>query len=513
MTSQKNKTLCKIISAAVTSALLVTCLASCGISQRYSRYDRTGERYDYDLTEYISIPEYKGIEIPDLEYTATDEEVADNIYKKLAYFADETVITDGVVEKYDLVVADYTCTIDGVEFRELCSWVNESYRNFMAGINCFMVPEIDEAILGMAPGETKKITFTFSEPYYKDPTVSGLEAEFEITVEKIRRQDFPEYDDEFVSYYYGAESADAYTDEIKTQLEHDIESALEDYEVNLTWEYIVSNSNLKKIPSKEFKEMNDYETSYYISLAKSENMTLAEYATEELGYETVNDFYDAISEYSRDAVRDEMILYIIARCENITVDDAEYEDAVLEAASQYEVTDLETAKQVVVSEYGSEERYRSIVLLDKVYKYIADSATKIDQDEYYANKAAGKYTVDPEAATGLSKTEILLIVVCSVTALIFIAVALLAFAAIKAGHRRKNAKKVQAELEEKRRIRREAKALKKKHYGDKKKTDADREDVTDGGDTDGETDGVDKAATEAADNAEDNSANDGENSR
>ncbi len=490
MITKNYKNLTRIIAFAVLSVTVVMSLSSCSISQRYSKYDRTGERYDYDLTEYISIPEYKGIEIPDLVYTVSDEEVEDNKYKKLSYFADETVITDGVVEKYDLVVADYTCTIDGKEFKELCSSVNESYRNFMAGINYFMVPEIDETLLGMAPGETKTITFVFPEPYYKCPSISGLEAEFTITLQTIRRQDFPEYDDEFVSYYYGAENADAYTEEIKTQLEHDIESALENYEVDLTWDYLVSNSKLKKIPGKEFQEMNDFETSYYISLAKKENMTLAEYATEKLGYESLNDFYDSISSYSEEAVRDEMILYIIARCENITVSDEEYEQAVLEVGSRYEISDLETSKQVVVSEYGSEKRYRSIVLLDKVYNFIADNATKIDDEEYYANKAAGKYTVDPDAATGLSKTEILVIVVCSVTFLIFAFVVVLAVSAIRAKKRHANAKKIKAELEEKRRIRREARALKKKHYGEK--TDAKKNGKT----VDSTCDGSKKPANE-----------------
>ena len=465
----------RIFTLVLAVVITASSLASCSIAWRYSKYDRTGERYDYDLTEYISIPEYMGIEIPDIVYTASEEEIEDNKYKKLAYFAEETVVEDGVVEKYDLVVADYICTIDGAEYRNLCSTVNESYRNFMAGINYFMVPEIDEAILGMAPGETKEIEFDFPEPYYKDPSVSGLTAQFTVTIEKIRRQDFPEYDDEFVSTYYGAESADAYTAEIKTQLEHDIGNALENYEVDLTWDYLVSNAKLKKIPGKEFSEMNDYETDYYISLARKENMSLSEYATEKLGLESVNELYDQISEYSQEAVRDEMILYIVARCENITVSDQEYEDALIELGGKYETSDLDTCKQIAVSDYGSEERFKSIILLNEVYEYIADNATKIDADEYYANKAAGKYIVDPDEVSGPSKTEILIIVVASVAAVLAVLIIVLVILAIKAKRRNTKAKTAKAQLEEKRRLRREQNAAKKKHYGDKKQKEVKEE--------------------------------------
>lgn len=453
-----------LLSLTVVIFTVVTQLTSCNMSTRYSRYDRTGERYDYDLTEYISIPEYKNIEIPDIYYTASEQEIEDNKYKKLAYFASEEIIEDGTAEKYDLVVADYICKIDGIEYANLCSSVNESYRNFMVGINYFMIPEIDEAVLGMAPGETKKIEFVFPRPYYKDPSVSGLKAEFEITVEKIRRQNFPEFSDEFVSEYFGAEDAESYTSEIKTQLEHDIETALEDYEADITWEYIVSNAKLKKIPGKEFADMNDYETSYYISLAKSENMSLSEYAVEKLGYDSVNDLYDAISEYSEDAVKNEMIIYIIARCENITVSEDEYNDALLDAGSSYEVTDIETCKEIVVKNYGSEERYKSLLLAEKVYGYISDSAIKIDADEYYTNKDAGKYVVDPDETSGPSKTEVMITVVFCISVLLFVGVVILLVKAVREKRKNTALRTERQKLEEKRERRRVARASKKKNY-------------------------------------------------
>ena len=58
----------KTVGVILASAFVLT-LASCGgLRDKYSGYDRSGERYDYDLTEYVAVPDYTGIEVPELSY-------------------------------------------------------------------------------------------------------------------------------------------------------------------------------------------------------------------------------------------------------------------------------------------------------------------------------------------------------------------------------------------------------------------------------------------------------------
>lgn len=451
---------------AVVMACIILCLsmASCSdVSSKLKSYDSSNERYDYDLTEYITVPEYIGVEIPDLEYTPTDEKIANTRIKKLAYFSKEEVIKDGTVEKYDIVDCDYSCTVEGAPYTGLSSAGNTALRSFVVGICEFDIPEIDDGIIGMAPGETKTIEFTFPTPYYKDPLLSGYKGEFTVTLEQIRRQELDEYTDEFVSEFYGMSTTEAYDAEIVNQLKNDYGNYLEDYEIDLSWSYLSTYSEMLKIPGKEYAQLSDDAIRSYRKAAEEKNVTLEQYATEYLGFETLSAFYDDVDAYARQAVKEEMILYVIARCENITLSQEEYEEALISFASQYQTDDISVCEAMAAAEYGSVEKFKEISRLRKVYQFVADNATKIDTAEYFEKRANGDYAFDAEEARGLSDVEILIIVVSAVSLALVAAVVILAVKAASAAKERKLSAEERAAREEIRRIRREQKKAKKKH--------------------------------------------------
>ena len=240
----------RIAALIMIAALLLPSLVSCGgLKSKYDSYDRTGEKYDYDLTEYVGIPEYKGIEIPEISYTPSAQEIADNRVLKQAYFTPEERV-DEPCQKYDFIDCNYSCEVEGLNYKPFDSSVDNSRTSIFVGTGSFGVPEIDDAIVGMAPGEEKTVEFTFPEPYLKDITASGKNGKFTITVEHVRRMDFGEdfadFTDEFVQDHYGAESVEAYDDEIVEQLTHDMSQYFEGYEGELVWEYLYDNAKVYK---------------------------------------------------------------------------------------------------------------------------------------------------------------------------------------------------------------------------------------------------------------------------
>ncbi len=459
-------------SIALIFAVIFVCMSLCSceesIAKRYSRYDRGGERYDYDLLEYIAMPEYRGIEVPLLEYTPTSEDVDNTRIKKLVYFSEEEVIPDGTIEKYDLVDCDFVTLIDGYEYRSLCSSSNSALRSVLVGIEEFDIPEIDECLLGMKPGETATIEFVFPEPYYRDPLVSGCKAEFTVTIDQIRRQNFAEYTDEFVSQYYGATDTETYDSEIESQLINDYSNYLKDYKKDMTWEYLVSNTKLMKLPGKEYRELFNLVIDSYVEEAEAEGLTVDDYAVQVLGYENTDVFYEDMANDVQSTIMEEMILYVVARCENIVLTVSEYEEALLQATSDLEIEDLTTCEQVVAEQYGSLSNFKEAVLFSKIFDYISENVTELSIEEYYANKHEGKYeNVELEESKSLSVTEILIIVGIAVAVLLVIVTVILAVNAVKVKKIADIKAKERAELEEKRRIRREQKQAKKKHYGKK----------------------------------------------
>ncbi len=466
------KNIARILSLFLAAVTLAVCFASCGgLKSKYNSYDRTGKSYDYDLTEYIGIPDYNGIEIPDISYTPSEQEIADNRVLKLAYFTPEERV-DEPCRKYDFIDCAYSCEVEGMNYKLFDSTVDNSRTSIFVGVGHFGVPEIDDAIVGMAPGDEKTIEFTFPEPYLKDITSSGRKGTFTITVEHVRRMDFGEdfsnYTDDFVQSHYGFGSIEEYDDEIVTQLKHDNEQLFEGYEADLCWEYLYDNAKVYKYPGKELKEVRDGIVNAFAEQASDEELSFDEYIIKN-GYKDNADFYDNYVEpYARTRVKEAMILTLIGRCENVDVSDSEYQSALTEYGSYYEISDIETCEKIVTRDFGSIANFKEQVFLQKARDLVASSAVKIDADTYYANKHAGKYELsekdimdvsDPTNVTAILIWVFGLLSVAALAALI-IGIVLL----VKAKKLKRQHEAEAAAAEEKRRIRREMRQAKKKHH-------------------------------------------------
>lgn len=385
----------KAVGVTLASAFVLT-LASCGgLKDKYNEYDRSGERYDYDLSEYIAVPEYTGIEVPDLSYTPTDEEIENARMLKRAYFAPEEEVKEPCV-KYDLVDADFSATVEGANYSRFDSSLESSRRSFMVGVGNFGVDEIDDAIIGMEPGDTKTVEFTFPEPYLYDPEVSGMSGTFTIFIEDVRRQEFPEYTDEFVEDHYGFESVDKYDEEIVEQLTHDMELCFDGYETRLAWNYVMDNVKVYGYPAKELSHARDNVIESVMASAEGSGVSFDEYVVSK-GFEDRNDFYDNYVEaYAKEIVKEEMVLFFIARAEGVTVTRSEYESELIDYCSIYEITDIATCEELVTKAFGSLARYKEQLLFKKTQQMLGKKTVKIAAADYYANVHAGRYQVSDE---------------------------------------------------------------------------------------------------------------------
>ncbi len=122
-----------------------------------------------------------------------------------------------VAESGDRVTIDFVGKIDGVEFDGSKA---DDYP-FILGEKK-MLPEFENAVLGMKVGESKTFEVLFPENYYgKD--VAGKAAEFTISVKKIEWAHLPELDDEFCRQFGITEGGiDKLREDIKKNLTREI---------------------------------------------------------------------------------------------------------------------------------------------------------------------------------------------------------------------------------------------------------------------------------------------------
>ena len=107
----------KLAALVVSAVLLTSAFSSCG-----SKNDLLTYRYNYDLSEYIDLANYKGLPAEGYTINITDEDIQQQILATRSYYSKLTDITDRGAEHGDTLFIDYTGTMDG----EIISEATES---------------------------------------------------------------------------------------------------------------------------------------------------------------------------------------------------------------------------------------------------------------------------------------------------------------------------------------------------------------------------------------------------
>ena len=303
-----------MISAVTLVSMIAFSFTSCAAGNHFSKYDsydRTDKKYDCELLDYITMPDYIGVKVPDLQYTVTDDDVQKEILKYRVMYTLGEDITDRPVQYLDAVVITTTCNIK--DTGETYSDLVKNDETIVIGLDELNVEDIDDQVTGMSIGETKTFDFSFPDPYYPDLMESGVEAEMTVTVSSIEQLDgyLADYDNDFVSEYCGYSSTSNFETALKNQINSRYTTYLKDYERTLAWKYLVDGTTVSSYPENEFSTYLDSSISDYESSAEELGYTLDEYA-DYLGI-TLNDLRSVAEEDVYYKMRQEMILYVIGK--------------------------------------------------------------------------------------------------------------------------------------------------------------------------------------------------------
>jgi len=322
-------------------------------------------------SEYVTLGNYKGLELSKIKAEVTDEILQEEIDYILEENTIYTEITDRGAKEGDEVNIDFTGTIDGESFDE----GNAEDFDLVLGEG-YMLEDFEAGIIDMKPSETKEVSVTFTEDY--DETLAGQEAIFKITLNTISEVELPEYNDEFVAGISDFNTTAEYEADLKetllqTQDDENTYTAGEDAIL-----LVIENSTIDGYPQELYDQ------------CKAEYDETNAYYAEMFGME-VSDFEGTEEETKAaviELVNQKMVVITIAEKEKLEVTDEEYETYVQE---NYEEYGYESA-----SEYESAYSKESIVnelLTSKVMEVIIENATitEVSEDEYYGDSSDDEY--------------------------------------------------------------------------------------------------------------------------
>ena len=313
--------------------------------------------------------QYKGITVDYEPQEVTEEDVQG----ALTYFAEsmqqKTDVTDRPLKEGDTAIIDFVGTMDGEVFDGGSATGFELVLGSGSFINGF-----EDGLIGKNIGDSVSLDLTFPDPYYNNPDFAGKPVNFLVNINSAYEYVIPELTDELVSANSDYASVEEYSNAARAELE------------------------------KQAKEYSDSKASNDIIKAVIDNATFGGQVDEEIAYEIQDclDYYDTIcqqqfgvsgavyfgylwgiteqeynamvEEESTMSVKYNAVLDEIAKVENLTVSDEEFENMFQSIfIDQYGFA----SKEEVFSQFGEEQANETIkgyVLHDKAEAIIMDSA-------------------------------------------------------------------------------------------------------------------------------------------
>lgn len=354
----------KIVSVSLTAVLAVCmmiALTGCGGGEPYE---------DYDLTEYITLPDYNSYEVEEPEVLIEDADIEEEIQSRLEEAATTEKVTEGTVEEGDSVTISFEGTLaDGSSVDGMSS---DSYELTLGSGS--MIDGFEEGLYGATIGETVTLNLQFPDPYNNNEELSGKDVTFEVTVLSKNVQNVPEFNEDFVKENSDYETVEEYRSFVASDLEEqEYNNQLSTIKEELYMK-LVDETEVKKYPEKEVDDYFDELDEYY------------RYGAETSGYEdwdaflesqdmTQEEYEEQIQLYAEEYVKQEMVIYLFAQVEGVEVTDEEYDQFLqdnLEAAGFESEDDFKDYTGMSLEEYAETARLERNMLLTKELDMLYD---------------------------------------------------------------------------------------------------------------------------------------------
>ena len=314
----------KLVSCLALILCVVSVFAACD-----KKMGKSGKReaYNYDMTDYVTLGKYKGIEVDSSSDTYKNyynSFFESDVAAKNAYASAE------VIQKKDIANIDYSGKI--AKTGKVFEGGTAEKQDLVIGSGAF-IPGFEDQLVGAKVGETVIVKVTFPKDY-GSTELAGQRADFTVKVNSIKR--VPELTND-VAVKLGFKDLKAYEADLKERV---VENML--YEMLLSSKDFVIKSYPKEEKARYDKMYNDY-MSYAEQQAAAYN---AQYGTkvaaEDMLYYMTGMTSDQFKSYYDSALKSELIFYAIFDAEKLRYTEDDYKANLDEMAKNDGTTAEET---------------------------------------------------------------------------------------------------------------------------------------------------------------------------
>lgn len=341
-------------------------MISCGKSDEVKPI---GKSEDTKASEYVTLGEYKGIEVTlDGDYVVDDKAVDDYIDQLISYY--------GIYDKSDetVVKEDSVVNVDYIGYQDNQPFESGTAKDRVVDIaNSSYIPGFAESLVGHEVGETFRADVTFPEEYGVE-SLNGQTVQFEFTIHYIcKNVTAATLTDEMVKDNFQLDSVSALKEDSKNYLVQSAEAQKNSDARSSIMTKLVESSTVT-LPEDEVSKRVDEYVEKYKEAYVPEGKDLEDYLKEYYNI-TYDEFVDEQKKGVEDDLTLELICQAIADQEGITIDEADYSSYVeyFLQNSNYE-DEAALYRTYGKDEESGKEYFRKMFLCNQALDFVVNNA-------------------------------------------------------------------------------------------------------------------------------------------
>jgi trigger factor len=317
--------------------------------------------FSFEIAPTFDLPEFKGLAVEEEDVIVDPKQVEDVIERirqnmaKTVIIKEERPVVSGDIAVIDFQAFQNDAPMEGVAANKFELPLGEGNS----------LPEFEEIVMGMTPGETRQNDLTFPADFINDQ-LAGQTVSMQVTLHAIKARNLPEVDDDFAELAGGYSSV------------QDLKDAIEKSYVSTRKQLVKGDAQKKlldgikakvsfELPQSIVEEQLDKQIVELQGKLERQGKSL-----DSLGRAPAELREDMRSQ-AEDVVKSSLVLLAIASAENLTVDPQEV-DLVLQKMAASTGQDFHSIKDYY-EQHNLMIPLKDRVLADKAMELIYENAT------------------------------------------------------------------------------------------------------------------------------------------
>ena len=313
--------------------------------------------------EYVTLGEYKGLDVEKPLYTVTDEDVDIEVDNRL-YESSTMEDTGKPAQAGDTVTADISYTVDGETASEKAYPVDLGYEQFG--------PEFDSRLTGCKPGDTLTFTVTFDKSYETEEW-AGKTVDFEVAVSSVQSLVQPELTDEWVKENSDFEDTQSYKDWLRSWLQEESDRQSTETAAETAFQAAMDKAEFKGYPEELYEVVHSQVGSQFEMFADMFGITMDELLQTYgmTGEDLENETLTQVNSY--------LFMAALAKAEGIEVTDQDVTDFAESSFSSY---GYENAQELISA--SDPDELKLAVLNHKISHFLLDNSNVTETQKDYS---------------------------------------------------------------------------------------------------------------------------------